>query len=111
LQCLGPLSSYFGVVLLGLLIHFLFIYFSILKWCVGADPILFIKKFKSVMLLAYSTSSSQATLSLNMSVTEKKLGVNRRVSSFTLPLGATINMDGTAIMQGVATVFIAQVYG
>ena len=63
------------------------------------------------MLFAFSTSSSNATLPVNLEVTEKKLGVHNSVASFTIPLGATVNMDGTAIMQGVATVFVAQVYG
>jgi Na+/H+-dicarboxylate symporter len=111
IQFLGPLTSYFVVVMMGLLIHLGLVYFSLLKWGVGVSPLSFLKKFKSVMLFAFSTSSSQATLSLNMAVTEKNLGVARRVTSFTLPLGATVNMDGTAIMQGVATLFIAQVYG
>jgi Na+/H+-dicarboxylate symporter len=64
-----------------------------------------------VMVFAFSTSSSTATLPVNIEVTEERLGVDNSVASFTLPLGATINMDGTAIMQGVATVFISQAYG
>lgn len=107
---LGPLASYFAVVLLALVLHVVLIYFGLLKLVGGMSPWRFIEKFKSVMLLAFSTSSSQATLSLNMLITEKDLGVSPQVASFTLPLGSTVNMDGTAIMQGVATVFIAQVY-
>ena len=63
------------------------------------------------MLFAFSTSSSNATMPVTMNVMEKRVGVDNSVASFTVPLGATINMDGTAIMQGVATVFIAQAYG
>jgi DAACS family dicarboxylate/amino acid:cation (Na+ or H+) symporter len=71
----------------------------------------FFMKMRSVMLFAFSTSSSNATIPVNLATVQKKLGVDGSVASFTVPLGATINMDGTAIMQGVATVFIANVYG
>jgi len=74
------------------------------------NPFFFFKKFAPVMLFAFSTSSSNATLPVAMQTAQKELKVPRSVSSFVQPLGATINMDGTAIMQGVATVFIAQVY-
>ena len=66
---------------------------------------------KDTAIFAFSSSSSSATLPITMATARNKMGVNRSVASFTIPLGATINMDGTAIMQGVATVFIAQVYG
>ncbi|PNB52824.1 dicarboxylate/amino acid:cation symporter, partial [Pseudomonas sp. GW456-E7] len=69
------------------------------------------KNFSEVMVVAFSTSSSNATLPVSMDVAQKKLKVPEPISSFVQPLGATINMDGTAIMQGVATVFIAQVFG
>ncbi len=70
----------------------------------------FLKKMRSVQIFAFSTASSNATIPINIENTEKQLGVDNSVASFTIPLGATINMDGTAIMQGVATVFIANVY-
>jgi Na+/H+-dicarboxylate symporter len=71
----------------------------------------FIKKFFPVMQFAFSTSTSNATIPLSIETLTEKLGVSPRISSFTIPLGATINMDGTAIMQGVAVVFIAEAYG
>merc|ERR1711991_1007637 len=70
----------------------------------------FLRKMKDTVLFAFSTASSSATMPVTLETATKKLGAKNSVSSFTLPLGATINMDGTAIMQGVATVFIAQVY-
>ena len=69
------------------------------------------KKLRAAQIFAFSTSSSNATITVTLEVVTKKLGVNNSVGSFTVPFGATINMDGTAIMQGVATVFIANVYG
>ena len=75
------------------------------------NPVKFLKKFVSVMMFAFSTATSNATIPLNIETLEKKMGVDRRISSFTIPLGATINMDGTSIMQGVAVVFTAQLFG
>ena len=72
---------------------------------------LFLKKFAPVMGFAFSTATSNATIPMNIDTLEEKIGVNRRISSFTIPLGATINMDGTSIMQGVAVVFVAQAFG
>lgn len=106
-----PMAKYFFVVLFILIIHATVIYGSMLKLLTGLNPMKFFKKFSEVMVFAFSTSSSNATLPVTMEVTEKKLGVNNSVASFTIPLGATVNMDGTAIMQGVATVFVASVYG
>ena len=106
-----PVAKYVGLVYLGLLIHVIIVYGGLLKLFAGASPRIFFKKFVKVMSVAFSTASSNATLPLNMEVTTGELGVNSNVASFTLPLGATINMDGTAIMQGVATLFIAQAYG
>ena len=77
----------------------------------GLSPIKFIKKFFPVMSFAFSTATSNATIPLSIETLEEKMGVSRKISSFTIPLGATINMDGTAIMQGVAVVFAAQAYG
>jgi Na+/H+-dicarboxylate symporter len=106
----GKLLIYFFVVLAALFIHALVTYPVILKMLSGLNPITFLKKMKNAALFAFSTSSSSATLPVTLETASKKLGVNNSVASFTVPLGSTINMDGTAIMQGVATVFIAQAY-
>lgn len=106
-----PLLNYFLLVLALLLAHALITYPLVLKIFSGLNPIHFLKKIRGVQVFAFSTASSNATLPVTLEVVEKKLGVKRSVAAFTIPLGATINMDGTAIMQGVATVFIAQVYG
>ncbi|MGY8694793.1 MAG: dicarboxylate/amino acid:cation symporter, partial [Verrucomicrobiia bacterium] len=74
----------------------------------GVSPIIFFKKLRNVQMFAFSTASSNATIPITLRATEERLGVSNKIASFTVPLGATINMDGTAIMQGVATVFIAQ---
>lgn len=108
---IGPIAKYFFIVLLGLLLHGVFVYGALLKFVAKLNPKTFFKKFSEVMIFAFSTASSNATIPVNMEVTEKKLGVSNGIASFSIPLGATINMDGTAIMQGVATVFVSQVYG
>ncbi len=77
----------------------------------GMSPLFFFRKFYEVMVFAFSTSSSNATLPINLQVTEEELGVSNDVAAFVLPLGATVNMNGTAIYQGVSTIFIAQVFG
>jgi Na+/H+-dicarboxylate symporter len=104
------LLNYFLVVLFVLLLHGFVSYGLILALVGRLNPIPFFIKMKETALFAFSTSSSNATIASNMTTTTQKLGVDNKVASFTIPLGATINMDGTAIMQGVATVFIAQVY-
>lgn len=108
---IASLIWYFGLVLLVLAIHLTVTYSLILKIFAGLNPIVLFKKMREAALFAFSTSSSSATLPVTMETATKKLGVGNSVASFTIPLGSTINMDGTAIMQGVATVFIAQVYG
>ena len=75
------------------------------------SPVKFLKKFLPVMGFAFSTATSNATIPMSIDTLDKKMGVSKRISSFTIPLGATINMDGTAIMQGVAVVFAAQAFG
>ncbi|WNC70984.1 dicarboxylate/amino acid:cation symporter [Thalassotalea psychrophila] len=104
------LLAYFLLVLGVLIIHALVTYPVILKAVTGLNPIIFLKKMRTTALFAFSTASSNATIPSTMNTTTKKLGVDNSIASFTVPLGATINMDGTAIMQGVATVFIAQVF-
>lgn len=106
-----PLAKYFFVVLGVLFIHAMVVYPILLKSLAGLNPITFMRKFKDVWAFAFSTASSNATIPVTLETVEQKLGVKNSIASFTIPLGATINMDGTAIMQGVATVFIAQAYG
>ncbi len=108
---IAPMAKYFFVVLFVLILHATVIYGSMLKFIGKLNPVTFYRKYSEVMIFAFSTASSNATLPVNLEVTEKKLGVHNSVASFTIPFGATVNMDGTAIMQGVATVFVAQVYG
>ncbi len=110
-NAIGSLAMYMVCVLVGLLIHALFTYQGLLLAFTRLNPIQFFKKFAPAMIVAFSTSSSNATIPVTLETTEKGLGVKKELAAFTIPLGATINMDGTAIMQGVATVFIAQLYG
>ena len=105
------LGEYFFTVLLVLVIHLFFTYGGILLIFGKINIFKFFSKMKSPMLFAFSTSSSAATIPINLKTVEENLGVKKSVASFTVPLGATINMDGTAIMQGVATVFLANTYG
>jgi Na+/H+-dicarboxylate symporter len=104
------LANYFLVVVAVLLVQLLLVYPALLKMLSGLNPWIFLKKMRQAQLFAFGTSSSYATLPVTMQTLVDNLGVKRLLASFTLPLGSTINMDGTAIMQGVATVFIAQMY-
>ncbi|KID56835.1 sodium:dicarboxylate symporter [Pseudoalteromonas luteoviolacea] len=104
------LGKYFLVVVAALFFHALVNYAVLLKTLTGLNPIIFLTKMKDACMFAFSTSSSSATMPVTLETATKKLGAKNSVASFTVPLGATINMDGTAIMQGVATVFIAQVF-
>jgi Na+/H+-dicarboxylate symporter len=106
-----PLMKYIGTVYIGLLIHATVVYGSMFKIFAGLSLRKFYKKFLPAMSVAFSTASSGATIPVTLEITERDMGVSKEVSSFTVPLGATINMDGTAIMQGVASLFVAQVYG
>lgn len=110
LDVLMPLLKYIFTILVVLLIQMLLVYGSALKILGKVNPIKFYKKFWTVMVVAFSTSSSNATIPVNLDTCQKKLGVPDSISSFTIPLGATVNMDGTAIMQGVAAIFIAQLF-
>lgn len=94
-----------------LLFHALFTYSVLLKYFAKLSPLTFFKKMREPILFAFSTSSSAATIPVTLKTTSQDLGVNKNVASFVVPVGATINMDGTAIMQGLATVFIAQISG
>ena len=105
-----PLASYFFTVTIVLILHVLLTYSAFLKLIGKVSPFVFLKKMRTAIVFAFSTASSNATIPVTLNTVEKRLGVDKSVASFTVPLGATINMDGTAIMQGVATVFIASVY-
>ena len=107
----APMLKYMGNVTLALAIQCLIVYQILLFVFTRLNPFKFIKKFLPVMGFAFSTATSNATIPMNIDTLEEKIGVNRRISSFTIPLGATINMDGTSIMQGVAVVFVAQAFG
>jgi proton glutamate symport protein len=111
MDLLRSLLIYALVVAGGLLLHVLITYMGLVRFVVGMNPIVFVKRILEVPLVGFSTSSSSATLPVTMEVAQEKLGVSRETSSFVLPLGATINMDGTALYQAVAVMFIAQIYG
>jgi Na+/H+-dicarboxylate symporter len=108
---LQSLLIYTLTVVAGLLLHAFGTYALILRFLVRVNPIRFYKKIAAVPLFAFSTSSSSATLPLTIETAEDELGASNEVASFVLPLGATINMDGTALYQAVAVMFIAQIYG
>jgi Na+/H+-dicarboxylate symporter len=105
------LAGYFFTVLAVLIFHALVVYSLMLKGVTGLSPKMLLTKMRPVWAFAFSTASSGATLPVTLRTVEYRMGVHNSVAGFTIPLGATVNMDGTAIMQGVATVFIAQVYG
>ena len=105
------LLAYFLTVAGTLVLHMLVVYPLLLKAFSGLNPLIYLKKMREPMLVAFSTSSSGATMPVTLRTVENRVGVGNNVASFAVPLGATINMDGTAIMQGVATVFIAQYFG
>ena len=110
----GVIVSLLQYVLVGVgtMVLFTITFYPItLKFFSGMSPIFFFKRFYEVMVFAFSTSSSNAALPINLKITEDDLGVSRDVASFVLPLGATVNMNGTGIYHGVSTIFIAQVYG
>jgi len=111
LSAMKAMGLYIVVVLLALLVHAVVMYGGTIALLAKKSPTWFVKNFAPAMSIAFSTSSSNASLPVSMEIAQNKLGVKGSVSSFVQPLGATINMDGTAIMQGVATIFIAQVYG
>lgn len=106
-----PMIKYMGSVTIALFIQCFIIYQILLFVFTRLNPMKFIKKFAPVMGFAFSTATSNATIPMSIDTLHKKMGVSKQISSFTIPLGATVNMDGTSIMQGVAVVFIAQAYG
>ena len=111
LDLLRSLLIYGMTVILGLLLHMFGTIAFMVRFAARLNPVEFFKRIIQVPIFAFSTSSSNATLPLTMSTAENKLGISKEVSSFVLPLGATINMDGTALYQAVAVMFIAQIYG
>jgi len=106
-----PLAFFFLTVVAALAVHFIGSMYLILRFVAKVNPLRHYKAMTSALLTAFSTSSSSATLPLTMECVEQKAGVSNRVTSFTLPLGATVNMDGTALYECVAAMFIAQAYG
>jgi len=106
-----PLLKLILVVYAGCIIHAAFTYSTCVKIFAKASPLKFFKGIAPAMVFAFTTASSSGTLPITMKSSEENLGVPKSISSFVLPLGATVNMDGTAIYQGVCAIFIAQVYG
>ncbi|WP_202814192.1 dicarboxylate/amino acid:cation symporter [Fulvimarina pelagi] len=106
-----PVIAYVATLTSALFLHLFVTLMLILKLFSGLNPFTFMKKIRSAQLFAFSTASSNATIPVTLRAVTERMGANNSVASFTVPFGATINMDGTAIMQGVATVFLANVYG
>jgi Na+/H+-dicarboxylate symporter len=111
LETLTPLMGYFLTVVFVLLIHFFITFSLLLKTFTNLNPKQFFINIKEVIVFTFSTSSSSASIPFTLKAATEKCGINKSISSFTIPLGATINMDGTAIMQGCATFFLASLYG
>lgn len=110
-EIFGSLAVYIILVLTVLILHLAVTYSVILFVFTRLNPMIFLRKMRAAWLFAFSTASSNATIPVTLRTVEKRLGADNSIASFTVPLGATINMDGTAIMQGIATAFIAQAYG
>jgi len=111
LAAVGPLGVFFFTVLLALAVHFFVTLALLQRFMGGINPLAMYRAMWPAILMAFSTSSSSATLPVTLDLVEKKVGVSNRTSSFVLPLGATVNMDGTALYECVAAMFIAQAYG
>ncbi|MDA0796254.1 MAG: dicarboxylate/amino acid:cation symporter [Proteobacteria bacterium] len=105
------LALYFGTIVFVLFLHVSVVYTSLFALLTRLNPLTLFKNMRPALLLAFSTSSSNATMPITLNVARTRVGAHNSIASFTIPLGATVNMDGTAIMQGIATVFIAQAYG
>ena len=106
-----PLMGYFLTVVAALILHFFITFSLLLKIFTRLDPIIFYRNIKDVLVFTFSTSSSSASIPFTLKTANEKCGVDKSISTFSIPLGATINMDGTAIMQGCATFFLASLYG
>ncbi|MCB1137842.1 MAG: dicarboxylate/amino acid:cation symporter [Leptospiraceae bacterium] len=111
LESIKSVGSYMLVVIVALFFHAFVTLFALLRIYGGFNPLRHLKSMSSALLMAFSTSSSSATLPLTMDCCEKQAGISNRTTSFVLPLGATVNMDGTALYECVATLFIAQAMG
>ncbi len=111
LDTLMPLMGYFLTVVAALILHFFITFSLLLKIFTSLDPLIFYRNIKDVLVFTFSTSSSSASIPFTLKTANEKCGVDTSISTFSIPLGATINMDGTAIMQGCATFFLASLYG
>ncbi|WP_240548735.1 dicarboxylate/amino acid:cation symporter [Cobetia sp. 4B] len=111
LAMLAPLAKVIGIVYLGCFVHAIVVYGGMLRFLARLNPLRYFQGSVEPIMLAFTSTSSSGTLPVTMMAAEQNLGVKRGVSSFVLPLGATINMDGTALYQGVCALFIAQAYG
>jgi len=111
LAAMIPLGKYLLCILVGCLIQVFIVYAALLKVYARKSIFHFINRFFPVMSFAFSTQSSTSTIPINMETCEQNLGISRKITSFTIPFGATVNMDGTAVLQGVAALFIAQYSG
>jgi len=111
IETLAPLMGYFLIVVFSLFIHFFITFSVLLKIFTKLDPRKFFNNIKELIIFSFSTSSSSASIPFTLNTANEKCGIDKSISSFTVPLGATINMDGTAIMQGCATFFLASLYG
>ena len=110
-ETIMSLAGYFFTVVFVLLFHFLFTFSILIKLFTALNPVKFFQNLKDVVIFTFSTSSSSASIPFTLKAAEEKYGIDKSISTFTVPLGATINMDGTAIMQGCATFFLASLYG
>ncbi len=111
LDLLLPLGTVIGAVYLGCVIHALLVYGGLVKFAAGLNPVRFFQGVVEPQMVAFTSTSSSGTLPVTMTAVQKNLGASKGVSSFVLPLGATINMDGTALYQGVCALFVAQAFG
>ncbi len=111
LSLLQPLAVYVTVVLLALTVHLVVNYSAILRLFVGISPVTFFARVRGPMITAFSTSSSSGTLPTSIATAEQRLGVPPQIAGFVLPLGATMNMNGTSLFEGVTVIFLAQVFG
>ena len=111
LDVMGSVFKYIGCVLLGYVCHFVFVYWSIIKYIIKIPPSEFFRRASVIFLTAFSTSSSSGTMPVTMRTLNEKFGVPEKITSFSVPIGVTFNMDGTALFEVVAAIFVAQVFG
>ena len=111
IDIMGSVILYIGCVFLGYLVHFIFVYGSIIKFIIKIHPKEFFKRASLIFITAFSTSSSSATMPVTMRTLKDNFGVPSRIVNFTVPIGVTFNMDGTALFEVIAAIFIAQVFG